>query len=414
MYRLLAATALALLAGQAQAQDGPICGGISVVGEWMGGSEAGSDIATATAPLDATGIVPIAGHLVRLFTLSQPADIRVEAQAIPAGDPYLSVYDAAGQEVAADDDSGGDFAARAEASLPAGTYCVAARSYESGVTDVAVRVGLQTHAPLTGGAASPPTMPTQEPVEPATMGATCGSPNVAQIGTDLTTAALAGGISLGGSSTDVPGRAFTLAEAVPLTITATSFGGDPLIRLLDATGTVLAENDDADGLNSRIDMNQALPAGAYCIEVDDLNDGVDDIAVTLTAFDPVADRLARIGRAEITPGPSDSVPVTELGAIKTSLIHDMTASGTATWLRVTMPQGGMLVTEAIGTQVDPIVTVFDRVGRRMGENDDGPMGLDSFLALRLLPGDYLVAVRLVDETDRGPVRVLLERFVPAQ
>ncbi|TFL19583.1 PPC domain-containing protein [Jannaschia formosa] len=418
MHRLLTATALTLLALPAAAQDAPICGGISLVGEWLGGTPEGSDIATAAAPFDAEGSVPIAGHLVRMFSLSQPADIRVETRALPAGDPYLAVYDASGQEVAADDDSGGDFAARAEASLQPGSYCVAARSYESGVTDVAIRVGLQSHAALTDAAApvapTTPAAPAETPEAPSGAGASCGSPDVARLGDGLTAATLAGGVTVVGSATDAPGRAFSLAEPTPISITATSTGGDPLIRLRDGSGTQLAENDDAEGLDSRIDMTQPLPAGAYCIEVEDLNGLTEDIVVTLTAFDPAADRLARLGRAELAPGPDDSVEVIDLGTVQTSLIHDMTASGTASWLRLTLPEGGLLVTEAIGTDVDPIITLFDRVGRQVGENDDGPNGLDSFLAMRILPGDYLLAVRLVDQSARGPVRVLLERYVPAE
>lgn len=412
MTRLLATAALALLAAPAAAQDAPICGGISLVGEWLGGSPDGSDVTTAEAPFDAEGVVPIAGHMVRMFTLSAPTDIRVEVAAVPAGDPYLAVYDAAGQEVAADDDGGGDFAARAEASLEPGTYCVAARSYESGVTDVALRVGLQSQAPLTDGGAQDPAAPGSRATPPA--GAECGAPDVARIGDDLTVAGLAGGLSLGGSANDVPGRAFSLAEAVPVTLTATSANGDPLIRLRDASGAQLAENDDFDGLNSRIDLTAPLAPGAYCLEVEDLNDGVDDIVVTLSAFDPAADRRTRLDRAEFAPGPGDAVAVAELGPVQSSLIHDVTASGAASWMRLTVPEGGLLVVEAIGSEIDPVVTLFDRVGRRVGENDDGPTGLDSFLAARVLPGDYLLAIRSVDESATGPVRVLLERYVPAQ
>ena len=55
-----------------------------------------------------------------------------------------------------------------------------------------------------------------------------------------------------------------------------------------------------------------------------------------------------------------------------------------------------------------------RLGRRVAENDDGPEGLDSFLVARLFAGSYTLALRLVDEGRPGTVRLLMERYVPAE
>lgn len=423
MKPLLTATALLTLVSAPAFAQNAICGGISVVGEWVGGTEAASDVSSATTAFDVDGQVPIAGHLVRMFTLSGPTDLRVEVAARPAGDPYISIYDAAGTEVAADDDSGGDFASRVETTLGPGTFCLAARSYESGVTDVAVRIGQQSHAALSvasGGGASTPTTSESAPLPEIVAapqvggGGGCGSPTVARLGDGLSVAQLSGGLSANGTAATNAGWAFSLSESAPVTVTATSYDGDPLIRLLDANGNQLAENDDSDGLNSQIDMTQALAPGDYCIEVEDLNGDTNDITVGLTAFDPAADRLRRLNAAEIAPITSDVVAITDLGSVTTSAVMDVNATGNAQWLQFSLPGGGLLVTEGIGTAGDdPILVLFDRVGRRMAENDDGPTGLDSFMATRLLPGTYMLAVRLVDESSSGPVRILLERYVPA-
>ncbi|MGB3406806.1 MAG: ABC transporter substrate-binding protein [Jannaschia sp.] len=412
MHRLLTATTLAVLWSVPALAQAPICGGISLVGEWVGGTEEASDITMAGAAFDADGQVPIAGHLVRMFTLSQPGDIRAEVAAVPAGDPYVSIYDESGTEVAADDDSGGDFAARVEASLPAGTYCLAARSYESGVTDVAVRIGRPSHEPLTTGGAGQTDAPS---IGLPGEGAGCGDPGVTVIGRDLSMVDAGDGLTATGTAGRNPGFAFSLLDPMPLTITADSIDGDPLITLLDATGTSLGENDDFDGLNSRIDMVDALPAGEYCIALQDLNGEANDITVGLRAFDPAADRRRRLNAAEFAPTALDDVAITDLGVVQSTIVHDVTASGAAKWLRFDLPDGGLLVTEGIGSgDADPTLVLFDRVGRRVAENDDGPEGLDSFMATRLLPGSYLLAVRLVDQSASGPVRILLERFVPAQ
>ncbi|WP_371153162.1 ABC transporter substrate-binding protein [Jannaschia sp. 2305UL9-9] len=419
MKSLLTATALLTIGAAPAMAQNAICGGISIVGEWVGGSQEDSDILMAGAAIDANGQIPIAGHLVRMFTLSGPTDLRIEVAAQPAGDPYISVYDAAGTEVAADDDSGGDFASRVETTLDAGTYCLAARSYESGVTDVAVRIGRTSHEALLGNspaqqaniiAAADGTL-----VQPSGTGGTCGTDSVARLGDDLSIGQLDGGLYADGPVSGVPGWAFSLAEATPLTVTAESAEGDPLIRLLDAAGNQLAENDDANGLDSQIDMTGALAPGEYCVEMEDLNGTENIIRVGITTFDPAADRLRRLNAAELAPTPADVIPVTDLGAVSTSAVLDINATGDAQWLRFDLPSGGLVVSEAIGTTgADPVIVLFDRVGRRVAENDDGPVGLDSYMATRLLPGSYQLAVRLVSADDRGPVRVLLERYVPAQ
>ncbi|MGB3555232.1 MAG: DVUA0089 family protein [Jannaschia sp.] len=402
MKPILAASLLLLAAAPVHAQA-PICGGISLVGEWIGGTEAASDVATAETPFDADGQVPIAGHLVRMFALSEPADVAIEVAARPDGDPYIAVYDTNGTEVAADDDSGGDFASLIETTLEAGTYCLAARSYAIRTTDVAIRVGRADQPPLLEDASAPD----------GGTGAGCGDADMAMLGTDLDAEAIAAGIEGRGTAADRPGWGFTLAEPTAFTATARSVAGDPLLRLRDAAGEVLTENDDSDGLNSRIDRTTPLVPGEYCLEVEDLRDGDNEIAVALAPWDADADRRRRLDAAEFAPSDADGVEIEELGTLASSNVTVVTASDAASWLRFDLPQGGLLVAEAIGGGIDPTIVLFDRVGRRVAENDDGPTGLDSFLATRLAPGTYMLAVRLVADGTAGPVRLLLERYVPA-
>lgn len=408
--RLLALTALIVapvLAAPARAQDAPFCGGISLVGEWVGGDADGSDAMAPEALFDFEGRVPIAGHMVRMFTMSQAGEIRIDVAAIPSGDPYIALYDEGGTEVGADDDSGGDFAASLTTGLQPGTYCLAARSYESGVTDVSVQIG----RPDFFSEPAP-----EVPVAPqATDGAGCESPEVGLL-TDgpLSAADLDDAPAVTGSAGATPGLAFTLAEAAPLAITAESEAGDPVIRLLDPSGEVLAENDDSEGLNSRIAMAEPLAAGEYCIELEDLNGPDNTITVTLQAFDPVAERLRRLAAMEFAPASSDPVEITDLGPVATSVSADLVASSDASWFAFDMAEGGLLLIEAVGDEVDTEIRLFDRLGREVAYNDDGPEGLDSFIVQRTQPGGYLLGVRVLDEGGRGTVRLLLERYVRAQ
>ncbi|MEM8823816.1 MAG: ABC transporter substrate-binding protein [Pseudomonadota bacterium] len=402
----LALLATTLLAAPAYAQtDAPFCGGISLVGEWVGGSETGSDVTRANAAFDADGQIPIAGHLVRLFTLSDTTDIRAEVAAQPAGDPYISIYDRAGAEVATDDDSGGNFASRVETTLGAGTYCLAARSYESGLTDVAVRIGRLDHIALTEGGAPMPPARVEMPSGPG-----CFAADTPSLGSDLGPENLAA--SATGSVAERPAYGFELTEPAALSILAVSELGDPLITLLSEDGVELAENDDFDGLNSRIDMTAPLPAGSYCIEVEDLNGAANDITVSLQGYDPAQIRAQQIADADIAPTADDGVPIRDLGSLDNALLASVDATEEATWLRFDVPQGGLLLAEAAGNGADPTLTLFDRVGRQVGYNDDGPTGLDSQLAVRLFPGTYLMAVQLIAEGN-APIQVVLERYIPA-
>jgi hypothetical protein len=408
MRAILATTALTtLFAAPALAQDAPICGGISLVGEWVGGEEASSDVMAPEVFFDIAGQVPIAGHMVRMFTLSEPGSVRVDVSAVPAGDPYIAVYDASGSEVGSDDDSGGNFGSSVTMDLAPGTYCLAARSYESGITDVSVQIGRPEFFPASNDIAPTP--------GPSGNGAGCGSADVAIIADgQVTPDMLANGTVVSGTIRQAPAYAFDLTQDVPLTITATSELGDPLIRLKDSVGNVLAENDDADGLNSRIDMTAALSAGEYCLEVEDLNGEDNAIVVSLDEFDPVADRLFRLGNMEFAPTTNDDVSVVDLGALETLISQDVQASDSATWFSLAVPAGGLLVIEAVGTDVDPELKLFDRAGREVAYNDDGPTGLDSQIVYRSQPGNYMIGLRLLDSGQSGNVRLLLERYVPAQ
>ena len=145
------ALALAGLASPVMAQDG-LCGGAGNNGQWIGGDQARSDIATADTYLEQLALVLGANEHVSLFTLSQGAEIRVEAEGRGAGDPIIDLLDNSGGVILSDDDSGGNSAARAETYLEAGSYCMTLRSYDSGPMTAIVRVSRTEQAALTSGA----------------------------------------------------------------------------------------------------------------------------------------------------------------------------------------------------------------------------------------------------------------------
>ena len=93
------------------------------VGVWIGGAETSSDISSAGTYQEQMALVLGGGEYTALFTLSSPADLRIEAAGRGGTDPVMDLFDEAGTLVATDDDSGGNGAARIETSLEPGFYC---------------------------------------------------------------------------------------------------------------------------------------------------------------------------------------------------------------------------------------------------------------------------------------------------
>jgi TctA family transporter len=69
----LMATAAFGFAMPALAQDG-LCGGVGTNGQWIGGTEATSDVSTATAAMEQMALVLQSNEYVALFTVSAATD----------------------------------------------------------------------------------------------------------------------------------------------------------------------------------------------------------------------------------------------------------------------------------------------------------------------------------------------------
>lgn len=389
----LATTALA---APATAQDQ--CG--LEGGQWIGGGQENSDISAADTHREQMALVLSGNAHVSLFSLSSPTNVRIEAQGRGNGDPAIELLDGAGNLIADDDDSGGGGASRLELSLNPGEYCVSTVSYDGSPMTAFVRVGRQEQEPLTAGVEA------GYSGGPAS-GITCeDAPSIG---------ALDGMIS--GSATAAQTRMwqFTLPFDAPVSITAENEAADPTILLTDAAGEYIGENDDYDGLNSRIDVTQPLAAGDYCLEVDALSDPDQPITVTVDIYDPQAALASLYNRGEAAPPLDGTVPLTELGTLESRLRSDVPITPDATWMRFSMPEAGLVLIEALGTgeASDPWIALYDDLGRQIGLNDDYGDGLNSQITARVNAGDYLLAVKQVGD-GTGFVRLLAERYVLAR
>lgn len=390
-----AALAMAMLGLAAPAYAQELCGGAGTGGVWIGGDEASSDIATAGNYQEQMALVLGGNEYVALFSLSAPADIRVEAAGRGAGDPVIDLLDNSGGVILSDDDSGGNAASRAETYLEAGTYCMSMRSYDGGPMTAFVRVGLTEHEPLTegissgGGSSAFGSCDEAEPIGP--------------LGTVVT-----------GSVIDRPYWSFTLDAPTPISITAENESADPVITLYGPGEVYIDENDDYDGLNSRIDQADPLAPGTYCIGMSALSDDSAPITVTVSEYDPEAALQSLYARGEAAPPLDGSIPFTDLGVLESRSRQDVQSSGDTTWFTIDIESASLLVVEAIGGgSSDPWLVVYDDLGRQVGQNDDYGDGLDSLVMARVDRGTYIIGVKQYDGGS-GFIRLLAERYVRAQ
>ena len=408
MRRISATCIATLFAGgaalPAAAQD--LCAGIGASGIWIGGSPDESDIATADSAAEQLALVLANNRYVSLFSVSAPASVRMEAAGAAGGDALIELYSETGELIGFDDDSGGGTDARLEQDLGPGTYCLAVQSFDGTPMTGTVRIGRTDHEAMTAGT-----------------GGGGGSIADGGLGCDtadyipddsVTLEMLRSGISSTASADQLPYFRFSLSEPAAITLTAENETADPVLSLYDPSGALIDENDDFSGLNSRLDIVQPLQPGDYCVGIRALSDTGAPIRVALTAYDSEAAQAALFDQGEVAPPLDGSYPVTTLGAVDTRMRSDVQIEGTnAKWLVFDVAEPGLILIEAIAPNNDPVIQLFDDLGRSIAYNDDYGSGYDSQIAARVNPGTYLLSVK--DISDGAPlIRVVLERYVPAR
>lgn len=407
-----------LTAGVASAQV-VSCGGIGANGQWMGGTPDASDISTAEGPLTLTGL-PIApsASTVTFFSMSAPGEVRLEAQPAGGGDSVIELYDAAGTLLVTDDDSGGGWASRAETLLEPGEYCVSTRGYAGGDLVTDVRVGRLEHETITEGLT----------------GGFFGEEGFGDpffVGIDACTAEtaatplgngplddqlFAGGASAANTITGVPYYRFTLNSPQAISIRAENPSADPYIYIFDGAGTLLAENDDYESLNSRIDFTSPLAAGTYCIGMRSLSNPDLPVTVSVVGYDAAAALSELYSTGDAAPPMDGSHPITDLGVLPGRTVRDVQISGQeATWFSFEVTEQGAVVIDAVEvTDSDPVLILYNDLGQELAFNDDFGGSLNSQITARVPAGQYLLAVRQYSDSYQGIIRLATERYVPAQ
>jgi hypothetical protein len=245
------------------------------------------------------------------MTLSEPQALRIDMSS-DEFDTYLSLRLLDDSEVTSNDDHDGSDS-RIEQALDAGEYCVVAQGFGAGfgAFDLSILPA--------GGAPSPGPGP--------------GIAGGAHPCGNLSYPVLAEGFSAVQAPVSVSGRVddgapdarhlLTLAAETAVRIDLASSDFDAVLAVTDAAGAAVAENDDADGSNSRIE--QVLPAGAYCVVSRGFGGGTGAFALSLAAQGGAAPALAPGPGAAPAPEPVgeafdlSNVQIEEMGALGASV-----------------------------------------------------------------------------------------------
>lgn len=402
---------IALSATGSMAQGIPadgMCGLTSPQRAWAGGDSATSDPGQSATALDVVGSVSGVTPSITVFNLASPGRIRIEAMAQGlTGDTVVNLYDAAGIYLEGDDDSGGALSSRIETDLGSGTYCVETSGFGGEVLDATVRIGSidLNHVAMTQGVVDVASVACGPDTEAVMLGA-------GALGAGLSSAPAAATASVSG----VPFYRFSLSEPMAVTLTATNEEADPLIRLFDNTGEQLAENDDFDGLNSRIDMSEPLAIGTYCVGLSALGEMTAPVTLTLSAYDEATYLTSLYDSGTASPPLDGTYPVEDLGIVETRLRGDIRVSGAATWVTFEVNETGVVVIDAVAVTdgADPLIRLFDDFGRQVGENDDFGGDLNSQLITKVSPGQYMLAVTDINDQSPQRIRIAVERYVAAR
>lgn len=266
-------------------------------------------------------------------------------------DPVLVVYDAQGNQLAFNDDANNSLnSALRYVPQQAGVVYVEARAFSSEATG-AYRLGVSS-----------------EEVPPDDAGGDASTRARANVGRTTN-----GNIEYEG---DVDWYRFSARTGNRYNVTLAGAGegglGDPVLRVLDRDGNVLAENDDAEGsLNSALEFIPAANGDVF-IEARAYSDAY----TGPYALNVTAERLPRdtVGNSTSTGGRINAGQTIE-GTLDFPSDTD--------WYRVRLTEGQSyrFTLNATGDKPidDPLIRLHDSHGAEIAVDDDGGDGLNSYL-----------------------------------
>lgn len=203
------------------------------------------------------------------------------------------------------------------------------------------------------------------------------------------------------------------ASDQPLRLEGTS-SSDTALRLTTSEDEVIAENDDSPTSLDPV-IETALGPGDYCLTVSTVGGGAAQARVQIGRpdFAPLVTPGAAYGQPlpDCLPGMGEAMFDTPAAvALDRDQARTTVDGAEARFLRFTLQAPESLTITAASDSVDARMALFDRSGRKVGENDDAD-GTDARIDLvdPLPAGDYCLSVGAVVDT-AGEITVALTRL----
>lgn len=386
-------------------------------GTWLGGQGRAVPLST-DGPLALDLPIPAGEVGAAWFEVGAAASVTVGAASVEAGDPMLDLLADDGSVVGSDDDGGTGLDAQLTAPLGPGRYCVATRDFTRGpmtasLTAVVAEAAADESPEVADPSpppASPPSVPDRTDADVADLDAHLCPPGRDAVDLGMIRAE---GVEHTATVAEAPRRRFVLDAPSRVEVRAINEDADPYLFLYDEAGTLVQENDDADGLDSRIATAGVLPAGTYCMGLRALSDDGLPVTVTVSLLDAAVEVARLYAEADAAPPLDGSYPIEDLGLLEGRLRRDVAIGADAAWFSFEVGEVGAVMVDAVPEgDADPEVVIYDDLGQFLEWDGDSGWGNASRVGFRVSPGRYALAVREEDGA-ASRARVRLELFVPA-
>jgi len=269
----------------------------------------------------------------------------------PLADPFLRLFDTAGNEFAANDDNGGSLNSQLlfDASFTGSIFVEAGAFADFGVGGYEITV--LADDPRAGDGDIRDDSGTTATIN---VGGTFSSALDPAGDRDWIAVDLNGGsvyeISMQGSGSNAL--------------------SDPLLRIIDNVGREVAFNDDFDGLDSRIETFSPVSSGRFFISAGSFADfGSGDYTVAIDL----------VGGGGVGDVPGDST-TTESISVGGDVANTLESEGDRDWFSAMLQAGRSYEVGLTGTTLsDPLLRAYDVFSNELASDDDSGVGLNSLL-----------------------------------
>ena len=301
-----------------------------------------------------------------------------------AFDSYLTLLDASGTVVQANDDREGSIDSRIVADLVPGSYCLAVEALGGGSGGA---FQLSASDQIDDSSTSPFAM------------AACSAPDLtAPLGVDP-----APGFGTHSVEAEVAPNSrrdwtFSVAEGTSVRFEARSDAFDTILTVYDGSGTVVGQNDDGpSGTDSLLSL--PLGAGDYCVTVEGFigSGGPAQLVVAEVGAAISENPTAEMG--EVVPEPGSGIAIEDLGQLDDMLQSNAPVEEATKWLAFSLDRAGEVTVNGVSAGSGFVLRLFAEDGTRLGAAE-GLAGLTpAKLVASLAPGRYLVAMTLPPDSD---------------